>query len=440
MASQTLERPMATAGETGWATTMARRAAAAGESLAASTRGLTKRYGDATVVDDMDLEVPEGAVYGFLGPNGAGKSTTMKMLLGLVHPTGGRAIVLGREMTPANRLEVLRQVGSLIEAPSCYPHLTARENLEIVRRLRGLPESCIDEALSVVRLDDAKTQGKLVGHFSLGMKQRLGIAVALMGRPRLLLLDEPTNGLDPSGIHEIRQLIREMPGRFGCTVIVSSHLLSEIDQMADHVGIINRGRMVWQGSMADLHARARRWLALRTTDNAAAAGVLPGTVADGEWLRIKAVDDATAGQVTLGLARRGIGVVRLEERSESLEDIFLKLTGMEATPLRLPLVPHLAHQTVARVPKYASLLFRGNLRHQENPSHGTSQFTFFDWRKTYAISSCCIGHRPAWPRPIRRARVCQGAPQAPVAGEPGSARVPVRLARRGRLQHRAPQP
>ena len=331
MASQTLERPMATAGETGWATTMARRAAAAGESLAVSTRGLTKRYGGATVVDDMDLEVPDGAVYGFLGPNGAGKSTTMKMLLGLVHASGGEAVVLGREMTPANRLEVLRQVGSLIEAPSCYPHLTARENLEIVRRLRGLPESCIDEALSVVRLDDAKTQGKLVGHFSLGMKQRLGIAVALMGRPRLLLLDEPTNGLDPSGIHEIRQLVREMPGRFGCTVIVSSHLLSEIDQMADHVGIINRGRMVWQGSMADLHARARRWLALRTTDNAAAAGVLPGTVADGEWLRIRAVDDATAGQVTLGLARRGIGVVRLEERSESLEDIFLKLTGMEAT-------------------------------------------------------------------------------------------------------------
>ena len=330
MASQTLERPMATAGETGWATTMARRAAAAGESLAVSTRGLTKRYGDATVVDDMDLEVPEGAVYGFLGPNGAGKSTTMKMLLGLVHPTGGRAIVLGREMTPANRLEVLRQVGSLIEAPSCYPHLTARENLEIVRRLRGLPESCIDEALSVVRLDDAKTQGKLVGHFSLGMKQRLGIAVALMGRPRLLLLDEPTNGLDPSGIHEIRPLIREMPERFGCTVVVS-HLLSEIHQMADYMGIINKGRKVRQGSMADLHARARRWLALRTTDNAAAAGVLPGTVADGEWLRIKAVDDATAGQVTLGLARRGIGVVRLEERSESLEDIFLKLTGMEAT-------------------------------------------------------------------------------------------------------------
>lgn len=195
MTSQVLERPAGTVEG-------APAPAASGESLAVSTRGLTKRYGDATVVDDMDLEVPEGAVYGFLGPNGAGKSTTMKMLLGLVHASGGEAVVLGREMTPDNRLEVLREVGSLIEAPSCYPHLTARENLEIVRRLRGLPESCIDEVLSVVRLDDAKTQRKLVGHFSLGMRQRLGIAAALMGHPRLLLLDEPTNGLDPSGIHE----------------------------------------------------------------------------------------------------------------------------------------------------------------------------------------------------------------------------------------------
>ena len=298
---------------------------------AVTTSGLTKRYGDTAVVDDLDLEVPKGAVYGFLGPNGAGKSTTMKMLLGLVHPTGGSAHVLGREMTPANRLAILREVGSLIEGPSCYPHLTARENLEIVRRLRGLPASCIDEVLSVVRLNDAKTQRKLVGRFSLGMKQRLGIATALMGHPKLLLLDEPTNGLDPSGIHEIRQLVREMPRRFGCTVIVSSHMLSEIDQMADQVGIIRAGQMVWQGSMANLHAQARRWLALRTTDNAEAARALPGAVADGAWLRVRAMDDKDIGRITLSLARQGIGIVRLEERSESLEDIFLKLTGMEAT-------------------------------------------------------------------------------------------------------------
>lgn len=301
--------------------------------LVMSTAGLTKRYGGVTVVQDMNLRVPTGSVYGFLGPNGAGKSTTMKMILGLVHPTSGRIEVLGSEETQANRLEILRQVGSIIESPSCYPHLTARENLEIVRRLRGLPAGCIDEALEVVRLNGRTTQRKLVGHFSLGMKQRLGIACALMGQPKLLLLDEPTNGLDPSGIHEIRQLIKEMPRRFDCTVMVSSHLLSEIDQMADHVGIINAGRMVWQGPMGDLHARARHWIALRTTDNEAAAKVLPGADAKGDegWLRIKAVDDETAGKVSLGLARQGIGIVRMEERSESLEDIFLKLTGMEAT-------------------------------------------------------------------------------------------------------------
>ena len=307
------------------------RAVPAAAPLVVTTEGLTKRYGAATVVSNMHLEVPRGSVYGFLGPNGAGKSTTMKMLLGLVHPTSGTATILGQPVTEQNRLEVLRHVGSLIESPSCYPHLTARENLEIVRQLRGLPASCIDEVLGIVRLDDAKTAKKLVGHFSLGMKQRLGIAAALMGHPQLLMLDEPTNGLDPSGIHEIRALVRELPSRFGCTVIVSSHLLSEIDQMADHVGIIRSGQMVWQGSSADLHAKARRWIALRTTDNARAAQLLPGAITAGDWLRVKAVDDGTIADASLSLAKAGVGLIRMEERSESLEDIFLKLTGMEAS-------------------------------------------------------------------------------------------------------------
>lgn len=299
--------------------------------IAVATRGLTKSYGDETVVSNLDMTVPRGVVYGFLGPNGAGKSTTMKMLLGLVHPTDGQASVLGVPMTPENRLTVLRSVGTLIESPGCYPHLTARENLEITRELRGLPVSEIDDVLHVVRLDDPSVQRKKVGHFSLGMKQRLGIAAALMGKPPLLLLDEPTNGLDPSGIHEIRTLIKRLPQMFGTTVVVSSHLLSEIDQMADHVGIINKGCMVWQGSMASLHAHGKHWFALRTTDNALAAQALGGAVTDGGELRIKAVDDAAAGQITLGLARQGIGIVRLESREESLEDIFLHLTGMEAT-------------------------------------------------------------------------------------------------------------
>lgn len=302
--------------------------------MAVTTRGLTKRYGDACVVDRVSLAVPERAVYGFLGPNGAGKSTTMKMLLGLVHPTEGAAEVLGEPLTPANRLEVLRGVGSLIESPSCYPHLTARENLEIVRQLRGLPKSEIDEVLGIVRLSDPSLRSKRVGNFSLGMKQRLGIAAALMGRPPLLLLDEPTNGLDPSGIHEIRALIRELPRMFDMTVVVSSHLLSEVDQMADHVGIINKGRIVWQGPLADLHARGRRWIALRTTDNARAARLLPGVQVDPDdasYLRVEALDDASVARLSLSLAEQGIGVVRMEGHEESLEDIFLELTGMEDT-------------------------------------------------------------------------------------------------------------
>lgn len=309
-------------------------ASVSAQRMAVTTTGLSKRYGDTRVVDSVDLAVPEHTVYGFLGPNGAGKSTTMKMLLGLVHPTEGSATVLGTPLTPENRLEVLRHVGSLIESPSCYPHLTARENLEIVRQLRGLPKSEIDEVLKIVRLDDPSVRRKRVGNFSLGMKQRLGIAAALMGRPPLLLLDEPTNGLDPAGIHEIRALVRELPRMFDMTVVVSSHLLSEVDQMADHVGIIRKGRMVWQGPLAALHARGRHWIGLKTTDNARALELLPGAQTDPDdaaYLRIKAVDDATAARLSLGLAECGVGVVRMEEHEDSLEDIFLALTGMEET-------------------------------------------------------------------------------------------------------------
>ena len=290
---------------------------------------LTKRYGENEVVSALDLMVPRGSVYGFLGPNSAGKTTTMKMLLGLVHPSSGAAEVLGTRVSTRNRVQVNARVGSLIESPSCYPHLTARENLEVVRSLRGLPKESIDEALATVRLE--RTGTKLVRAFSLGMKQRLGIAAALMGNPELLLLDEPTNGLDPAGIQEIRELIRSLPQQRGCTVLVSSHLLSEIDQMSDHVGIISRGRMAWQGPMANLHAQARRWLALRTTDNARAAQLLGAKPASKGWINIAALDDDATARTTLRLAREGIGIVRLEERHEKLEDIFLTLTGKGAS-------------------------------------------------------------------------------------------------------------
>lgn len=294
-----------------------------------TTIGLCKRYGSETCVDHLALKVPQGAVYGFLGPNGAGKTTTLKMLLGLVHPSAGNVRLLGHELTPRTRLAVLREVGSLIESPSYYGHLTARENLEIVRRLRGLPAAEIDEALRTVRLDGQVK--KPVNHFSLGMKQRLGIAAALMGRPRLLLLDEPTNGLDPSGIQEMRELIRSLPSRYGMTVIVSSHLLGEIDQMADHVGVIRQGRLVFQGTMSGLHGMSAARLALRTQDNARARSLLPAARSEGEWLLLDAMSDSEAARVSLKLAGAGIGLVRMEQRETSLEDIFLRLTGTEET-------------------------------------------------------------------------------------------------------------
>ena len=297
------------------------------------TNDLCKQYGNALRVAHLDLDVPEGSVYGCLGPNGAGKSTTLKMILGLVRPTAGDIRVLGKKMDGGNRLAVLRQVGSLIESPSYYGHLTGEENLRIVQTLRGVPEKNIREVLQIVRLDGQR--GKKVAHYSLGMKQRLGLAAALLGYPKLLILDEPTNGLDPAGIQEMRELICSLPERFGMTVVVSSHLLSEIDQMADHVAIIREGELVFQDTLEALHGRSRHHLALRTTNNAVARALLqeksvPCQEEEG-YLILPILSDELAGQLTRLLGARNLGVIRLEERQKSLEDIFLELTGKAAS-------------------------------------------------------------------------------------------------------------
>ena len=297
------------------------------------TNDLCKQYGNALRVAHLDLDVPEGSVYGFLGPNGAGKSTTLKMILGLVRPTAGDIRVLGKKMDGGNRLAVLRQVGSLIENTSYYGHLTGEENLRIVQTLRGVPEKNIREVLQIVRLDGQR--GKKLAHYSLGMKQRLGLAAALLGYPKLLILDEPTNGLDPAGIQEMRELICSLPERFGMTVVVSSHLLSEIDQMADHVAIIREGELVFQDTLEALHGRSRHHLALRTTNNAVARAVLqersvPCQEEEG-YLILPILSDELAAQLTRLLAERHLGVIRLEERQKSLEDIFLELTGKAAS-------------------------------------------------------------------------------------------------------------
>lgn len=215
------------------------------------TNNLSKRYGSSLVVKNISLSVMEGTIYGFCGPNGAGKSTTLKMLLGLARPTEGEISMLGREMTAKNRIEILRQTGSLIESPSYYGHLSGRENLEILRGLLKVPKENVEKVLKIVRLDG---QGrKKVSAYSLGMKQRLGLVAALLNFPKLLILDEPTNGLDPAGIQEMRSLVRSLPEKYGMTVIISSHLLSEIDQIVDDIGIIANGKLKYQGSLELLH-------------------------------------------------------------------------------------------------------------------------------------------------------------------------------------------
>ena len=214
-----------------------------------TTCHLTKKYKSFTAVNDVSLHIQKGRIYGFLGPNGAGKSTTMKMLLGLTAPTKGSFTINGKHF-PDDRLEILKGIGSLIEAPSFYTNLTGRENLDIIRRILDLPKHAVDDALALVGLTEF--ENRLAKKYSLGMKQRLGLAEALLGRPPILILDEPTNGLDPSGIHEIRNLIKSLPALYDCTVLISSHMLSEIELMADDIGILNHGRLLFEGELDEL--------------------------------------------------------------------------------------------------------------------------------------------------------------------------------------------
>lgn len=217
------------------------------------TKNLTKIYGNFAAVQRLSLHVRKGTIYGFLGPNGAGKSTTMKMFLGLARPTAGAFTIAGMEY-PKDRMEILRRTGSLIEEPAFYGNLSGRENLDIIRKILDLPKDSVKDALSLTGLSHAADRP--ARKYSLGMKQRLGLAGALIGRPKLLILDEPTNGLDPAGIHEIRTLIRSLPKKFGCTVLVSSHLLPEIELMADDIGILNHGRLLFEGSLEELRQDA----------------------------------------------------------------------------------------------------------------------------------------------------------------------------------------
>ena len=298
--------------------------------LAVRTTGLTKEFGNRRVVDSLDLAIPTGSVCGFVGPNGAGKTTTIRMLLGLIRPTSGDGqVLLGDLQDPAT---YLAGVGALIESPAFYPQLSGRDNLLVLARLGQLPSSTIDGVLERVGLADRA--GDRFSRYSLGMKQRLGIAAALLPAPSLLILDEPANGLDPAGIVEMRSLIRSLADE-GMTIFISSHLLSEIEHICDHVVMIRSGRSVFQGSVEELHGMRTSQLEIRTGDPGR-LGDLAQLIADcGLEVQIEEstgsviVSDGgpLAGELNRAALDAGIVVVRLAERERSLEDAYFALTG-----------------------------------------------------------------------------------------------------------------
>ncbi|HEX3753355.1 MAG TPA: ATP-binding cassette domain-containing protein [Streptosporangiaceae bacterium] len=305
-----------------------------GSSLAVSTAGLTKRFGNRTVVDGVNLAIPRGSVCGFVGPNGAGKTTTIRMLLGLIRPTSGKGSILGGSLTdPAS---YLHKVGALIEAPAFYPQLTGRENLKTLTRLGQIPSSAVEPALERTGMT-ARAKDKYRS-YSLGMKQRLGIAAALLADPELLILDEPTNGLDPAGIVEMRGLIRSFAGD-GITVLVSSHLISEIEQVCDHVVMIRGGQLVHQGPVADLAAGQRPDIVV-APEHAAdleqlaevlkRSGLSVAASPAGETVLVQA-SAVSAADLNRLAAREGIILRQLSERTHSLEDVFFQLTGADAS-------------------------------------------------------------------------------------------------------------
>lgn len=292
-----------------------------------TTENLTKHYGQHAVVEHLNLRIPTGSVYGFLGPNGAGKSTTMKMLLGLIQPTGGEVRIMGQPMNRGTRRRLLSDIGSLIETPPGYAHLTGAENMRLVQRMLGLSREQIDYAIRAVRMQDH--MNKTVREFSLGMKQRLGLAMALARRPRLLILDEPTNGLDPAGIEEMRVLLRRLTDD-GVTVMVSSHLLGEVDKTANVLGIVSQGQLIFQGSRAELMAVASPDVFIACSDPRAAADALRplgGRLTEGSEVAVPGLDDRRTAVVVAGLVEERIGIYGVRREEQSLEDVFLRLTA-----------------------------------------------------------------------------------------------------------------
>ena len=296
------------------------------------TDRLSKRYGDRLAVDSVSLTVRRGEVYGFLGPNGAGKTTTLRMVLGLVRPTGGQATVLGE---PPGTPAVVQRVGALVEGPGFYPYLSGRDNLRVMARYRRVDDGDVDVALD--RVDLAARGRDRYSRYSLGMKQRLGVAAALLGDPDLLVLDEPTNGLDPAGMADMRRLLVDVAAG-GQTVVLSSHLLAEVQEVCDRVGVIAGGRLLAEGTVAELRGATAVQLRARPLDRALsvamrvsgddAVEIVRGGAHDGgeESLRLHAGPELVP-ELTRELVAEGVDVLEVKIVERSLEEVFLAMTG-----------------------------------------------------------------------------------------------------------------
>lgn len=296
------------------------------------TKNLVKVFNKVKSVDNVNLKIKEGEIYGFLGPNGAGKSTTIKMLLGLIKANSGEVYIFGKSIKE-NREEILKNIGALVESPSYYGHLTAYENLDILKRMLKLNKEEIEEKLKLVNLWEERN--KKVNEFSLGMKQRLGIAQALMGNPKLLILDEPTNGLDPAGIIEIRNLIRYLAKEKKITIIISSHILNEIELVATEVGVINKGKLLYQGSLEDLKKNSTNEVIIGLEKKEEKALTMKLLLARGyrveeENLKLKVKgNNLSPSKICREIVMGGYSLNYLAEEKSSLEEIFLGLTKEE---------------------------------------------------------------------------------------------------------------
>jgi ABC-2 type transport system ATP-binding protein len=292
------------------------------------TTGLSYHYSkDVQTLFDINLNVEKGSIYGFLGPNGSGKTTTLSLLLGLLNNKQGAIEIFGQNLQ-SNRIDILKRIGSLIETPSLYGQLSAKENLEVYRPIYGASKERVAEVLKIVGLED--TGKKSAKKFSLGMKQRLSIALALLPNPELLILDEPSNGLDPSGIIELRELIRQLNKVHGMTILISSHLLSEVEKMVSHVGIIYKGKMLFQGPLKELHSFQQKGsrLLINTSDNGAAINVLQefNPVKEGETISVPYHDQKQVATIQRMLVQNNLDVYLLQPKENDLEQLFIDLT------------------------------------------------------------------------------------------------------------------